>query len=273
MAALLKVLAERHHVPFTIRTHSMDILSEPDRKLEAYCRAANSPWCKRILAFPASGQTLIDHGLHPEKLRTTWPVLNFQLFYKPEPRSPTGRVMCAGPAIRKKAHNDFVDLAVMMRHSDLKFDLYAKGTLEKQTQKYNRANGGLVQVRYADPEEMPEIYPRYDWLVYPSAPEVNKVGLPISIAEAMASGIGVCWQELPGRRQEQLDFLGRAGHLYKSIDELPEILSRPYPEEKRQLGFESARRFDIEQHKHLLSDVWNQCGSTTQPTSDVRMSV
>ncbi len=258
MSLLMMTLAEKHHIPFTVRTHSMDILSEPHNKLEAYCEAANSPWCKLVLAFPESCRRLIDRGLNRERVTSCWPVANFQAFYRPEKRAPTGYVMCSGPAVGKKAHNDFVDLAVMMRgRGDFEFDLYAAGPSIGATRDYNARHGNAISIKYADPEEMPQIYPRYDWLVYSCDPEINKVGLPVGIAEAQASGVGVCWQELPGRRQEQLDFLGGGGILFQSLDELPEILSRPYPEEMRLLGFEAAKRCDIEQHKHLLSDAWD----------------
>ena len=258
MSLLMKTLADQHQIPFTIRTHSQDILSEPNNKLEAYSEAVNSPWCKRLLAFPASCGRLTDRGVKHDKVRSCWPVLNFQRFYRPEKRLSTGRVMCAGPAIEKKAHNKLVDLAVMMRgQSELEFDLYAAGPTIEATRIYNAEKGGIVTIKYADPEEMPDVYPRYDWFIYPSDPEINKVGLPVSIAEAQASGIGVCWQELPGRREEQLDFLGGAGFLFESLNELPEILSGSYPEEMRLLGFEAAKKCDIERHKHLLAEVWN----------------
>jgi glycosyltransferase involved in cell wall biosynthesis len=257
LSLLLKQLAEKHGTPFTLRTHSMDILSEPIEKLEACSKAANSPWCKRVLAFPASCERLADRGLDPGKIESCWPVMNFRRFYNPLGRPLTERVMCCGPAIEKKAHKDFIDLAAKMRgRSELQFDLYARGHFLRATQIYNLRRGGVVNIAYVDPDEMSDVYPRYDWFIYPSDPGINKVGLPVGIAEAQASGLGVCWQELPGRRQEQLDYLGGGGFLFKSIDELPEILSRPYPEEMRLLGFEAARRCDIEEHKSLLSSVW-----------------
>lgn len=258
LALLLRKLAERHAIPFTLRTHSMDVLSEPREKLAALCDAANSPWCRRVLAFPASRERLIGAGLLAEKVVSCWPVVNFARFHRPDRRPATGRVMCAGPAIRKKAHGDFVDLAARMRGSGLKFDLYAQGPHLKVTQLKNQSLGNVVNITYADPDDMPDVYPRYDWLVYPSDTGINKVGLPVAIAEAQAAGLGVCWQELPGRRDEQLEFLGGGGFLFRSIDEVPAILSRPYPEEMRLCGLQAAKRCDIEQHKGLLSEVWRQ---------------
>lgn len=274
LGLLLEQLARRHQVPFTIRTHSMDVLSEPPAKLAALCAAANSPWCLRVLAFPTFRQQLIGIGLHPDKVVACWPAVAVKRFLRPERRPPTGRVMCVGPAIKKKAHSEFVDLAWRMRRSGLTFDLYARGMELENTRAYNARSRNVVNVTYADPEDMPEVYPRYDWLVYPSDTKINKVGLPTAIAEAQAAGLGVCWQELPGRREEQLDFLGGAGFLFRSIKEVPAILGRPYPEEMRLRGLENARKCDIEEHKGLLTDAWRRwlmrpaaSGSTQSPLS------
>ena len=185
-------------------------------------------------------------------------MLNFSRFYKPDRRPLKGRVMCAGPAVPKKAHNDFIDLAVAMSGSGLTFDLYADGHNIQPIRSYNERMGGIVNMTYADPDDMPDVYPEYDWLVYPADTKVNKVGLPVSIAEAHASGVGVCWQETPGRRDEQLAYLDGAGFLFSSIDEVPAIISQPYPEEMRLRGLEVAKRCDIERHKGLLTDVWER---------------
>ena len=75
LTLLLEKLAEDHRIPFTVRTHSMDMLSEPPEKIAALCQAANSPWCLRLLAFPAFRNQLIDAGLQPEKVLSCWPVI------------------------------------------------------------------------------------------------------------------------------------------------------------------------------------------------------
>lgn len=221
LGLLLEQLAERHKIPFTIRTHSMDMLSEPPEKIAALCEAANSPWCLRLLVFPAFRDRVVAAGVADEKVVSCWPAVNFARFYRPERRPPTNRVLCAGPAVRKKAHQEFVDLAAKMRGSGLEFHLYAKGMALEDVRAGNEQAGGVVNITYADPDDMPEVYPRFDWLVYPSDTKINKVGFPVAIAEAQAGGLGVCWQELPGRREEQLEFLGGAGFLFRSIDEVP----------------------------------------------------
>jgi hypothetical protein len=259
LTLLLAKLAEVHGVPFTVRTHSMDVLSEPPEKIAALCQAANSPWCMRLLAYPAFRSQLIEVGLRPEKVVACWPAVAFRRFYRPERRAPTGRILCAGPAIKKKAHREFVDLATRMRGSGLRFDLYTEGLSDlEETRAYNASLGSPAHITYADPDDMPDVYPRYDWLVYPADRKINKVGFPVSIAEAQAAGLGVCWQKLPGRREEQLEFLGGAGFLFQSIEDVPAILSRPYPARMRRRGLENARKCDIEGHKGLLTEVWHK---------------
>lgn len=256
LALILDQLAERHGLQYTIRTHSMDVLSEPPAKLKALCEVLRRPACLRVLTFPRFRETLLSHGAPEDKLVACWPVVNYERFRSSGHRAPTGGVLCTGPAIRKKRHGDFIDLAVRMKGSGFRFNLYARGPWLLSTRAQNLAKGSPVTITYADPDEMPAVYQQHDWLVYPSDPDINKVGLPVSIAEAQASGVGVCWQELPGRRDEQLEYLGGAGYLFRSIDEVPDILSGGYPEEMRQRAIENARKCDIEQHRSLLSDAW-----------------
>lgn len=258
LALLLRNLAERHHLPYTLRTHSMDMLSEPEEKLRALCDAVRDPWCHRVLTFPPFRDTLIDRGVPAEKVVGCWPVVNFARFHRPERRTPTGRVLCAGPATPKKGHTTFIDLAALMRDSGLEFHLYARGVSLGATTRHNVEHGSPVTISYADPDEMADVYPRFDWLVYPGNTRINKIGFPVGIAEAQASGLGVCWQELPGRREQQLEFLAGGGFVFQSIEELPAILGAPYPEAMRQRGFENARRCDIQGHKGLLTDVWRR---------------
>lgn len=39
---------------------------------------------------------------------------------------------------------------------------------------------------------------------------------------------------------------------------VPKIISQPYPDEMREIGFEQAKKSDIENHKHLLTDLWDR---------------
>lgn len=74
----------------------------------------------------------------------------------------------------------------------------------------------------------------------------------------------MCVQTTPERRREYEDYLGGGGFVFESIDEVPGIISQPYPEQMRLLGLENAKKCDIETHKHLLSHVWDSCLITAE---------
>ena len=257
-APILAPLAEKHKIPFTIRCHSFDMLEAKAKKyLKVYCQAANSHWCMRVLCFPGHKKLLRKNGLAENKIMGCWPVINYQRFYNPEKKAPTDRIMNAGPCLGKRNHPLFIDLAYLMQ-SEFHFDLYAIGYQTEKIRSYNQSLGSPVDfIVFVKPEEMPNVYRNHDRVIFMVDKQLKTVGVPIIIAEAQASGLGVCFQEMPGRRDEQLDYLGGAGFMFNSIEELPEILSQPYPEEMRLQGLINAKKCDIEEHKHLLTDVWD----------------
>ncbi len=256
---LVGALSQYFNIPFTVRTHSFDILSSSKETLKKYCNIANSRWCLGVLCFPAFEKILIDCELSKDKILPCWPVINYQRFYNPKKLVQTNRVLSVGAALPKKDYNKFIDLADIMRDSGMEFNLFITSyAIIDDLRSYNKQKGTPVKtITWVEPEEMPNVYQQHDWLVYTSNPDINTVGLPVGIAEAQASGIAVCWQELPGRREEQLEFLGGAGYLFKSIEEVPALIQQPYPEEMRLKGLENAKKCDIELHKVLLTQVWD----------------
>ena len=50
--------------------------------------------------------------------------------------------------------------------------------------------------------------------------------------------------------------MGEAGYLFNS-DKRNAQTGAPFPEEKRQLGFEHAKKSDVAQHKLILDTLWN----------------
>jgi len=254
---IIRKLSDIHGIPFTIRTHSFDMLQPYPKKIDALCNAVNSPLCIGIFTYPAFQHLFIQHGIPKDKIFSSWPVVNVNRFYNTEEPKKTNHILCCGPCTDKKAHDQFIDLADNMRNSGLEFNLYTRGNCERKMRKYNQSKGDPVTIVYAEPEDMPAVYRNHDWLVYPSDTGINQVGLPCSIIEAQASGIGVCWQELPGRKQEQLEFMGGAGYLFDSINDVPGIISKPYPEELRIKGLENSKKSDVNLHGEKLSRIWN----------------
>ncbi len=256
LAWLLNQISDRRGIPWTMRTHSFDMLGKDRARLNAGIDALKSVHCKGVFVFPEFEQEVLSRGVPRELVHASWPVINIARFYNEAPRKPTRKVMCAGPCIAKKAHTAFIDLAKKMAGSGYEFYLYAKGYSAEKVANYNRSLGNPVSMRFAEPETMAEVYREHDWLVYTSDQAMNRVGLPAAVVEAQASGIGVCLQELPGRRQAQLDFLGGGGFVFESIDEVPGIITQPYPEEMRRKGLEASKRCDVRQHKQTLDRVW-----------------
>ena len=256
LAWLLNVLAARHDIPYTVRTHSFDMLDRDRERLFTAIEALKSPHCRKAFVYPEFEDLVLEKGVKREDVQTAWPVINTERFFNSQRRAETGGVMCAGPCTPKKAHSTFIDLAASMDDSGKDFRLYTQGFFEPRVREHNEKLGNPAVITFAEPEDMPGVYRQHDWIVYPSDPDIGAVGLPAAVAEAPASGIGVCLQELPGRRAAQLEFLGGAGFLFKHINEVPNIISNPYPEEMRLKGLENSRKFDVRAHKRILDETW-----------------
>lgn len=263
-------LAERSGVPFTIRAHSFDMLSNPSRKSfmkrlkrrlrgwpevwvpypEHASRSFNSDYCLGVLVFPFEREMLEETGVRPEKIRDCFPVIDFDRFHD---RGPNGdAIMNVGVCTPKKKMTDFIDLAASM--PDRRFNLYAMGYYVDDIRKYNEAAGNPVHViPPLQPRDMPAEYKKHQWMVYTANHQMNSVGWPMAVAEAQASGVGVCIANI---RPDLRDYLGDAGYLFDSIDEVRKIVSQPVPDGIRERGFEQARKSDIRVHKKLLTDLW-----------------
>ena len=77
----------------------------------------------------------------------------------------------------------------------------------------------------------------------------------MAVAEAQAAGVGVC---LAAIRPDLRDYVGEAGHLYKDIREVKDIISLPPSAQLREAGYEQARKSDVNSHIHKLTDLWDE---------------
>lgn len=256
---VLEGMARQLRVPYTLRTHSFDILKPRQEKLAHLAKITHSPYCLRVLCFPDFKERLLRLGIPEDKLFSSWPVVNCKFFFNPEKPAPKHKIMNVGAALDKKNYKGFIDLASLMQESGNEFNLYVMGYEKDKLVAYNESKGNPVKtITSVEYREMPAVYRAHDWLVYTGDPSLNTIGLPMAVAEAQSSGIGVCLQEMPGRKEALLDYLGGAGFLFKTVEELPEILSKPYPDEMRLKGLENAKKSDINVHKVLLTEVWDR---------------
>ena len=259
-------------VPFTVRTHSFDTIAlrrknwkgrikqmlrrEPPLERTPWfvegLKAMDSELCLGVLGFPAARPWMLRAGVREAKLIDCFPVVRYAHFHD---RSDNGdAVMNTGVATDKKAMPDFLRLAKKVPGRE--FNLYAMGyKTDWLKQQNDEMHAGVNFVDPVEPDDMPAEYKKHRWLVYTGDFAIPTVGWPMAIAEAQAAGVGVC---MPNLRPDLAQYVGEgAGILYDSIDELPAIVSGPVPEEMRERGFEQARKSDIEAHKHLLTDLWD----------------
>jgi len=251
---LVAELAKANGIPFTVRSHSFDTLFTPPNvpgPLAASIDALNGELCLGILTLPFAVQRLLDVGIRADKIRAVYPAVRYADFYD---RSPNGdAVMCLGASLPKKRFEDFIEIAASLPNTE--FDLYSIGYLSDAIRAVNAAHGSPVNiVPPVQPEEMPAVYKRHRWLVVTASREMGTVGWPLCIAEAQAAGVGVC---VPRLRDDLREYVGRAGFFYDSVEEARDILSRPYPDEMREAGFEHARKSDIATHIGQLTRCWD----------------
>jgi hypothetical protein len=92
-------------------------------------------------------------------------------------------------------------------------------------------------------------YMKHQWLIYTACPKLRTVGLPMMIAEAQASGVGVIMYKL---RDTLIDYVTENGYLYETDDEILEIISNDFDETKRNNAKQISARYDIRNNIKLL---------------------
>jgi hypothetical protein len=253
-APLVAELAERSGIPFTVRAHSFDTLSQPvmPRLVSALLpvvRAINSPLCLGVLTFPFTLDRLTGLGIRKDRLVSCPPVIDFFRFFNRQ-RNGDG-VLNLGACMPKKRLNDFIWLA---QHVKSRCNLYPIGYDTSRFIEQNDSVGGPVNVKNpVQPSQMPMVYKSNNWLVYTASWEDRTVGWPMAVAEAQAAGLGVCIAKI---RDDLADYVGPAGFLYHDIAEVPPLLRLGYPERMREAGFEHARQWHIGDHIDKLLNLW-----------------
>ncbi len=278
----VSALARKTDTPFTLRTHSFDVLSrpkpqkplgkllvktglrqEPGRKglltapgkLRDAVPHVKDDLCLGMIAFPFVRPRLEAAGMPSAKIHDCFPVVNYELFHD---RSPNGEaVMNTGAGIAKKRMDDFIRLGSMV--PDRQFDLYALGHQVDELARLNEQLGRPVRmVPPVDPDDMLPEYKKHQWCVYTASKEIGTVGWPLTVAEAQAAGVGVCMQNI---RPDVRDFVGDGGVVFDSVEEIVDIVSKPVPEEMREKGFEQAKKSDVREHLPVLTDLWGKVGA------------
>jgi hypothetical protein len=239
-------------VPFTVRAHSFDVLGSDRGHVRRAAPIINSELCLGVLTFPFTREVFAGAGVREDKIHDCHPVVNYRRFHDRSPNGPG--VMNVGACLPKKQMSDFLALATAVPNKE--FNLYAMGYKVEEMRRLNETAGRPVKVvPPVEPEQMPAEYKKHGWLVYTAARSDNTVGWPLAVAEAQASGVGVC---VPNLRPDLRDYVGKAGFLYDSVSEVAELVAKPIPEELRQEGFENAKKSDAFEHKRTLTALWRR---------------
>jgi hypothetical protein len=237
-------------VPFTLRTHSYDAVGLPHERMRKLGRYLNDDSCAGALAFPFAIEPLLHAGVREDRIRACYPVLDYRRFHDESDNGTA--VMNIGACQPKKGMDQFVRLARDVKGAE--FNLWAIGFEVDAIHQLNEILGHPIKVMpRTEHEAMPAHYKRHEWLVYTAAERT--VGWPVAIAEAQASGVGVCMQRV---RPDLSEYVGDAGYLFDSIDEVAEIISRPFPLDMRRRGFEQAAKSDARSHISILEDLWSR---------------
>ena len=243
-------VAEALGVPYTIRTHSYDILRASPSSLRTWSDLVNDERCLGILVFPFLKARLVEAGMAPSKVHECFPVVDFDRFYNRAPNTPG--VMNVGAALPKKNMEGYLRLATQIR--GLPTRLYAIGYDVARLRELNDELGRPVMIcDTVDPEDMPGEYKRHTWLIYSASRSAGTVGWPMAVAEAQAAGVGLC---IEGIRPDLRDLVGPGGFLLGRLSDALDIIDEPVPAAVREAGFEQARRSDVRAHIRVLEALW-----------------
>jgi hypothetical protein len=248
-------------IPFTIKSHSFDILENDFNVPKIYSKQINeNKYCLKIIVFPEFYEKLLSLGIHESKLLPMNQTINIKNFINLDIKNGP-HIMSGGAFLPKKNIKGFILLSkkikerfpdkIITYYSVLENKIYYDEIL-----KFNKTHNNPVNFLTVQPEEMPLEYKKHQWLIYTACPEKKTVGNPVMIAEAQASGVGVIMYKL---RDTLDDFVTENGYLYTKDDEVLEIISSDFDLEKRKNAIEiSKERYDIEDKIKYIENIWKQ---------------
>jgi len=229
---------------YSIRTHSFDILTS-DSKLISYKKYVNSENCNGIIVFPEFKSRLISLGYNENKIIQSYPSIYIHRFL--EINTNGEHIMSGGAMLPKKNIENFIQLASKIKNKyPLKqinyYCMIESYYYYNDITKINNKYGNPVNFVTKQIIDMPSEYKKHQWLIYTACPKLRTVGLPIMVAEAQASGVGVILYKL---RDTMIDYVTENGYLYEKHDDVLEIISKNFDETKKQNAKEISLRYDI----------------------------
>ena len=261
-------------VPFTIRTHSFDVLGIGHDHFQKAVKSLSGAGAFRgAIIFPSYRERFLAAGASSEKLIVSQPSISVQRFLdagstdaaaQASASWPPTRIMSGGAFLPKKNIAGFIAIAQKIHeiYPDCEISYYSVKEAPDYYEKIialNRAAGNPVIFRTIQREQMPAEYVRHQWLIYGACPTLKTVGYPLMIAEAQAAGVGVIAYHL---RPEMADYVTDAGYLYNTPEDIIRLIKQPFDATRRAAARAlAAERYDIRKNITALEDAWDG-GST-----------
>jgi hypothetical protein len=248
-------LSKQLKIPFTIKSHSFDILSSDCKQ---YIKLINeNMYCLKIIVFPEFVDRLLKIGIKESKLLPMYPTLDINLFINREIENGY-HIMSGGAFLPKKNIKGFILLSKKIKQIYPEKQITYYSVMENKSYyneilQFNRVNGNPVNFLTVQPDKMPMEYKKHQWLIYTACPKLKTVGNPLMVAEAQASGVGVIMYKL---RDTLIDYVTENGYLYNTDEEVLEIISQNFDEDKRNKAIEISKRYDMKEKIKDIENVW-----------------
>ena len=252
-------LSETLKIPFTIKSHSFDILDNDFYIPKKYAKQINdNKHCLKIIVFPEFFNKLISIGINETKLVAMYPTIDVNKFINLEIENGP-HIMSGGAFLPKKNIKGFITLSKKIKERFPNKIISYYSVMENKSYYdeimiFNKSHNNPVNFITVQPENMPMEYKKHQWLIYSACPEKKTVGNPLMIAEAQASGVGVIMYNL---RENLSDYVTSNGYLYDNDAQVLEIISNNFNEEKRNNAVEIAKdRYDIQEKIKIIENIW-----------------
>jgi glycosyltransferase involved in cell wall biosynthesis len=159
------------------------------------------------------------------------------------------RLLSVGRLVETKGHRYLIEAMAKIKNEfpQMKLDIVGDGQLKQQLRELAERLGVGDRVEFLPlvaHDKMPEIYRRYDFFVMPSVFE----GLPISLIEAMATGLPIIATDIPGITSILDRSAATIAATENSMDLAEKMrwafLNREEVLKKALVAYEMARRYD-----------------------------
>lgn len=246
-------LSKMLQIPFTIKSHSFDILSSDCKQ---YIKLINdNSYCLKVIVFPEFIDRLTKIGINPSKLLPMFPTLDINLFINPTIENGP-HIMSGGAFLPKKNIKGFILLSKKIKELYPEKQISYYSVMENKSYyneilQFNRFHDNPVNFLTVQPDKMPMEYKKHQWLIYTACPKLKTVGNPLMVAEAQASGVGVIVYNL---RPGLVEYVTENGYLYNTDEEVLEIISHDFDNNKRNKAIEISKRYDM---KEKIKDIFS----------------